>query len=139
MGATVITILSSVLGAFFILAGLFIALGSAALGGLVGAAGAQNPGAAGIGGMFAGLGIVFAIVIFVIAGLYIASAYGVWKARGWAWMLTVVVSIIFLVFGVLGLAGDINLFSIFFVAAPVVTLYFLFQRDVKRYLGRAAA
>jgi uncharacterized membrane protein (DUF2068 family) len=106
------------------------------LGGLAGQSGGTD--AAAVGGILGGLGIVFGIIVGAIAALYIALAYGTWKARPWAWMLGVVVSIIALVFAVLGLGSGINLSSIISVALPAIVLYFLFQPDVKRYLGRPA-
>ena len=101
MGATVITVIEGILGVLFVLGGLLVMLGMGILGGAVGAAG----GDAGVGGFFAGLGIVLGIIVIVIGALYLLIAYGVWKARGWSWMLAMVVSIIVLVFALLGLGG----------------------------------
>jgi hypothetical protein len=116
---------------------LFALLGTAVLGGAAGSVDEQA-GVPGLGGMFAGLGIVITIIFVLLAVLYFAVAFGVWKGRRWAWMLGVVVSIIFLVLSLLGLAGNVNVVSILLVAAPIVTLYFLWQADVKRWLGRPA-
>lgn len=135
MGATVITIIESILGVLLLLAAIAaIGLGSLA-GGLVGSSGAEGGAAA--AGILAGLGIFFGIIALALAILYFAIAYGVWKARPWAWMLGVVVSIIGLVFGVLGLSGGVTLSSLISLALPIVVLYFFWQPDVKRYLGRA--
>ncbi len=136
MGATVVTVISAIEGVLLILAALVVVLGASMLGGLAGSQ-AGVDGAA-VGGMFAGLGLVFGIIVGAIAALYIAIAYGVWKGRSWAWMLGVVVSIIALVFAVLGLSGGISLSSLISLALPAIVLYFLFQPDVKRYLGRPA-
>jgi hypothetical protein len=136
MGATVITIIEAILGVFLLLAAIAaIGLGSLA-GGLVGSSGVEGGAAA--AGILAGLGIFFGIIALALAILYFAIAYGVWKARSWAWMLGVVVSIIGLVFGVLGLSGGITLGNLVSLALPIVVLYFFWQPDVKRYLGRPA-
>jgi hypothetical protein len=49
----------------------------------------------------------------------------------------VVVWIITLIFGILGITGGINAFNLVLqVVFPIVALYFLWQPDVKRALGR---
>jgi hypothetical protein len=135
-GATVIVIIETILG-------IFALIGALALIGLLGIGGAilgssDVEGGAAVGGILAGLGLVFGLIIGVIGALYLAIAYGVWKARGWAWMLGMVVSIIGIVFGVLGLSGGVNLFNLVSLALPIVVVYYLWQPDVKRYLGRPA-
>lgn len=136
VGATVITIIETILGVFLLL-GALAAIGLAGIGGaLLGSSNVEGGAAA--GGLLAGFGFIAGIILGVLGVLYLAIAYGVWKARGWSWMLGMVVSIIAIVFGVLGLAGDINLFSIISLALPIVVVYFLWQPDVKRYLGRPA-
>ena len=49
-----------------------------------------------------------------------------------------IVWIVTLVFGVLGLSGGINIFNLVLqIAFPIVAIYFLWQPDVKRALGRS--
>ena len=91
-----------------------------------------------VGGILAGLGFFFGIIAVLLAVLYFAIAYGVWKGRGWAWTVGVVVSIIGLVFGVLGLTGGITVSTIISLALPIVVLYYFMQPEVKRWLGRPA-
>lgn len=135
-GATVISIIAGIEGVLIVLAGLLAIVGMSLIGGLVGNSGAENAGAA--GGLLAGLGIVVAIILFVIGVLYLMIAFGMWNARRWSWMLGAVVYIIALVFGVLGLTGGFNASNLIIgVVLPAVVLYFLWQPDVKRYLGRA--
>jgi hypothetical protein len=136
-GATVISIIEGILGALGLVAALLLIVGMGVVGGLVGSQ-ADVDNAAGLGALFAGLGIVFGIIVLLIAILYIAIAYGVWKGRRWAWTLGVVVSVISIVFGVLGLAGNVSLFSLIQLALPIVVIYYLWQPDVKRWLGRPA-
>jgi hypothetical protein len=135
-GATIVSVIEGVLGVLALLGALaFIGLGGI-MGGLAGASGVEGGAAA--GGLLAGLGMVTGIIFGLIGVLYLAIAYGVWKGRGWSWMLGVVVSIIAIVFGVLGLSGGITVFSLISLALPIVVVYFLWQPDVKRWLGRAA-
>jgi len=136
MGATVISVIEAILGVL----GLLLALAAIGLGGLaggiIGSSGVEGGAAA--AGILAGLGFVFGLIALLIALLYLAIAYGVWKGRSWAWMLGVVVSVVGLVFAVLGLTSGISVSSIISVALPVVVLYYFMQPDVKRWLGRPA-
>jgi hypothetical protein len=133
-GATVIAVIEGIIGVLALLAGLLFMVGMSVVGGI---AGSQTD-TQGLGGVFAGVGIVFGVIIILIALLYLAIAYGVCKGRGWSWMLGMVVSIIAIVFGVLGLTGGISVGSIISLALPIVVVYFLWQPEVKRWLGRPA-
>lgn len=135
-GATVIAVIDGILGVLAILGGVLVMAGGALLGGIAGSSGANGGAAA--GGILAGAGFIFGIIVILVGVLYLAVAYGVWKARGWAWMLGMVVSIIFLVLGVLGLSGGISVYNIIEVVLPAVVIYFLWTPEVKRYLGRPA-
>jgi hypothetical protein len=132
MGATVISIIEGIIGVLALLAGLLFMIGMSVVGGLAN----SNANAQGLGGVFAGVGIVFGVIIILIGVLYLAIAYGVWKGRSWSWMLGMIVSIIAIVFGVLGLSGGVSLTSIISLALPIVVVYFLWQPEVKRWLGR---
>jgi hypothetical protein len=134
-GATVITIIAGIEGVLILLAGLLVILGASVIGGLVGSSGTANAGAA--GGFVTGLGTVFAIILFVLGALYLMIAFGVWNARRWSWVLAAVIYILALILGVLGLAGNASVYNVLIgVGLPVVVLFFLWQGDVKRYLGR---
>jgi hypothetical protein len=133
-GATVVAIIEAILAAFLFLGALaLIGIGGLA-GGVIGSS--NDPNAPGVGALVAGFGFVFGIILLVIGLLYAAISYGVWKGRPWSWMLGVVVSIIAIVFGVLGLSGGISLSSIISLALPIAVVYFLMQPEVKRWLGR---
>lgn len=135
-GATVISVIDGILAAFLFLGALAaIGLGTMA-GGLVGSSGGTD--AAGVGAVLAGFGFIAGIIFLLVGLLYLAIAYGVWKGRSWAWMLGLVVSIIAIVFGVLGLSSGVNVGSIISLALPIIVVYFLWQPEVKRWLGRPA-
>ena len=133
-GATVISVIDGIIGVLALLAGLLFMVGMSVVGGLAN----NSTDTQGLGGVFAGVGIVFGVIIILIGVLYLAIAYGVWKGCGWSWMLGMVVSIIAIVFGVLGLSGGVSLGSLISLALPVVVVYFLWQPEVKRWLGRPA-
>jgi len=133
-GLTIAAILAAVYGGLLVLVSLFLILGMSIIGG---AAGAAN-GSGALGGAIAGIGFVAAIFVLLIAAAYIATAVGNWRGRRWSWTLGMIVWIVTLVFGVLGLSGGINIFNLVLqIAFPIVAIYFLWQPDVKRALGRS--
>jgi hypothetical protein len=133
-GLTIAAILAGIYGGLLILVSLFLILGMSILGG---AAGAAN-GSGALGGAIAGIGFVAAIFVILIALAYIATAVGNWRGRRWSWTLGMVVWIVTLVFGVLGLSGGVNIFNLVLqIVFPIVAIYFLWQPDVKRALGRS--
>ena len=136
-GATVVAVIEGIIGVLALLAGLLFMVGMSVVGGLAGTQ-VDTPNAQGLGAVFAGVGIVFGVIIILIGLLYLAIAYGAWKGRSWAWMLGMIVSIIAIVFGVLGLSGGVNVGSIISLALPIIVVYFLWQPEVKRWLGRPA-
>ena len=135
-GATIVAVIEGILGVLGILAALALIGFSGLAGGMIGSSG--DPDAAGVGAVVAGFGIVAGLIAGLIGILYFAIAYGVWKGRTWAWMLGIVVSIIAIVFAVLGLTGGVSLSSILSLALPIIVVYFLWQPEVKRWLGRPA-
>jgi hypothetical protein len=56
------------------------------------------------GGVFAGVGIVFALIIGLFAVLFILVGWGIWKGRGWGRIGGIVIGIL----GVLGALGQLT-------------------------------
>lgn len=84
-----------------------------------------------LGGFFAiigGIMIVLGIAFFVVA-------WGLFKGKGWAWGVTVILSIITLVVSVLTIISG-NLGSIFTIIISGVILYYLYRKSVKMYFGK---
>jgi hypothetical protein len=69
-----------------------------------------------------------------IAALFIA--YGLFKARGWAWTAAVVLSIIVIIMSVVSIVTG-NIGSIISLAINGVILYYLYRPHVKAYFGKA--
>ena len=74
--------------------------------------------------------------IFVIIGLsYFVVAYGLWNGRSWAWILTVLISALGIVVGlvsiIIGTGG-----SILYIIVNAIIIYYLFKPDVKAYFGK---
>lgn len=94
----------------------------------------------GIGALVAGIALV-AIIPFlgaalIIIGLaYFVVAYGLWKGLQWAWIITLVVTIIALISEI----GSIivgNVGAVIPVIINAIIIYYLFRPNVKAYFGR---
>ncbi len=117
LGITILAILAAVGGVFLLLAGL----GAMAF--------------AGLGGLFAILGIV-AILVGVV---YLAFAYGAWTLKPWGWTLGVGASIASIVLTILQLTQGTQeiVGAIISIAISAAILYYLYQPDVKAAFGRS--
>lgn len=81
-------------------------------------------------------------VVMVVAGIAIALgiasfvlSWGLLKGKGWAWIVTVILAIISIVFSVIGLASG-GIPNIISLVINGVILYYMYRPDVKSYFGR---
>ena len=81
-------------------------------------------------------------VVWITAGIGIAIgiaclllAWGLYKAKGWAWTITVILAIISIIFSILGVGsgGFVNIINI--VISGII-LYYLYRPAVKSFFGR---
>jgi hypothetical protein len=81
-------------------------------------------GAVAVGGILIAIGIVSFIV-----------AYGLLKGMGWAWILTVVLSIISIALNAISIVSG-NIGGIVSIIFSAVILYYLYRPHVKAYFGK---
>jgi hypothetical protein len=81
-------------------------------------------------------------VVWITAGIGIAIgsacfllAWGLFKAKGWAWTITLILAIISIIFSILGVGsgGFVNIINI--VISGII-LYYLYRPAVKSFFGR---
>jgi hypothetical protein len=71
--------------------------------------------------------------IFAILGLLlVASGYGLWKVRPWAWLLGLWAGVVYFALGVLSLPNPLFIL----VGIGSLLFYYLNRTDLKRYLGK---
>lgn len=75
------------------------------------------------------------LLILGIASLVVA--YGLFKAKKWAWSISVVLSIISIAMGIVSIVTG-NFGSIASIAISGVILYYLYRPHVKAYFGKVA-
>jgi hypothetical protein len=76
----------------------------------------------------AGIAIALGIASFVLS-------WGLLKGKGWAWIITVILAIISLVFSIIGLASG-SIPNIISIIINGVILYYMYRPEVKSYFGR---
>jgi len=72
--------------------------------------------------------IVLGIASFVVA-------WGLLKGKGWAWIVTIIITIISLVFNALSIVSG-NIGAIVGIIIDGVIIYYLYRPNVKSYFGR---
>jgi hypothetical protein len=131
-GVTVIGVLQILSGLGSLGFGFILAVTYALLGSLM-ASGAEGVTfSAGFGGFLAVAGAIIGGILMVIGIASLVIAYGVFKGRGWAWMLCIIFAVISMVFGIL--TFPVGLITILFNA---LIIYYLTRRNVKEYFGKA--
>jgi hypothetical protein len=68
-----------------------------------------------------------------VAGLVVA--WGLLIAKGWAWIITVIISIISIITSIVGIASG-GFYHIITLIIYAVILYYLYKPEVKAYFGR---
>ena len=82
-------------------------------------------------GLSAGIGA--ALIVLGIA--YFVMAYGLWKGKGWAWTITLILSFIGIALGIASIAVG-NIGAIFHIIINAIVVYYLYRPHVKAFFGR---
>jgi hypothetical protein len=85
--------------------------------------------------LLGGAAIAIGGVIIVIGIASFVVAYGLLKGKGWAWTLTVVLSVISIVLNAISIATG-NAGGIISIIISAVILYYVYRPHVKAYFGR---
>jgi hypothetical protein len=94
----------------------------------------------GIGSLVGGITLVVIIPVLgaalIIIGLaYFGVAYGLWQGLKWAWIITLIVTVIAFISGV----GSIivgNVGAVIPVIINAIIIYYLYRPNVKAYFGK---
>ncbi|MDN5847344.1 MAG: hypothetical protein L0H53_13845 [Candidatus Nitrosocosmicus sp.] len=94
----------------------------------------------GIGSLVGGI-VLVAIIPFlgaalIIIGLaYFGVAYGLWQGLKWAWIITLIVTVVAFISG-LGSIIVGNVGAVIPVIINAIIIYYLFRPNVKAYFGK---
>ena len=75
-----------------------------------------------------GIGIIF-------LALGVVMAYGLWNGKRWAWTITLILSGIGIILGVISIAAG-NIGSIVSIIIQAVVIYYLYRPSVKVFFGK---
>jgi hypothetical protein len=85
-----------------------------------------------------GAGIAIGVILLAMAIVSFVVAYGLLKGLGWAWTVTVILSIISIVLNALSIAAG-NISSIISIIISGIILYYLYRPHVKAYFGKGVS
>lgn len=85
-----------------------------------------------IGGGFLAIGGI----LIAIGAFSFVVAYGLLKGKSWAWILTVVLSIISIVVAVISIVTAGSIPNIISIIISGIILYYLYRPHVKAYFGK---
>ena len=86
-----------------------------------------------------GLGIAFGAVLVALAVVSFVVAYGLLKGRGWAWTVTLILSIISIVWNAITIVTALNFGGIISIIISAVIIYYLYRPHVKAYFGKGVS
>ena len=75
------------------------------------------------------------IFIFILGIATLAIAWGLLKGKRWAWIITVIISIISILLSVVGIAMG-GYYQVISLILYGIILYYLYKTDVKTYFGK---
>jgi hypothetical protein len=88
--------------------------------------------------LFGAFGTAIGAVLVAIAIVSFVVAYGLLKGRGWAWTVTVILSIISIVWNAITIATA-NYGGIVSIIISGIILYYLYRPHVKAYFGKGVS
>src|SRR6478672_6612821 len=128
-GVTILAILNFIGAALCLLGGIGMILG----GGFIATMLSQGQGASGAG-ILAGLGAAAGVVIIICGGVGALIGFGLWKLKGWARIVSIVlygISAALQLLGLLGSLAHFNAFaviwSVFWVAVDAFIIWYLLK------------
>ncbi len=74
-------------------------------------------------------------IAIAIGAVWLVIAWGLFTAKGWAWIVTVILAIISAIFSVIGMFGGAVWYVIVLII-DIVILYYMYRPNVKSYFGR---
>ena len=135
VGVTILAILNFISAAFCVLGGIVMILGGGFIATMLSQ---QGQGSAGAAGILAGLGAAAGIFIIIMGGVSALVGFGLWKLKGWARIVSIVLfamSAAAQLLGILGTLAHFNvialIWSAFWLAVDAFVIWYLLKPEVK--------
>lgn len=123
LGVTIVAILMIVNGIILMAGGAF----GVSTAGILGAE---------VGGLLVGGIMAISSVVIALGIASLVIAWGLITGKGWAWVVTVILSIISIIMSIISIVAG-NFGSIISLIINGVILYYMYRPDVKSYFGRS--
>ena len=137
LGVSIIAILNVISGIIMLIGGV----GLAAVGSALPTMTTVNPNAGGqmalVGLLGGGAAAAVGAVLIVLGIVSFIVAWGLFKGKGWAWTVTIILSGISVIMGIVSLVGG-NFGAIVNIIIAGVVIYYLYRPHVKAYFGKSA-
>jgi uncharacterized membrane protein (DUF2068 family) len=94
---------------------------------------------AGVISLVGGLILLIVLVGFIFLALgiaYLVMAYGLWKGKGWAWSISLILAGIGIIMGIVYIIQDNLAGGIVSIIINGVIIYYLFRPNVKAFFGK---
>jgi hypothetical protein len=128
LGVTIIAILTIIGGIAFLASGI----GAVTVAPFLSSAGINNNSM-----LTPVISAITGVALLILGMAYFVMAYGLLKAKGWAWTITVLLSCIGIALGFVSVAtGHIG--SIFSIVINGIILYYIYRPNVKSFFGKTA-
>ncbi len=89
--------------------------------------------------LLGGIGIAIGGVLLALAIVSFVVAYGLLKGRGWAWTVTLILSIISIVWNAITIVTALNFGGIISIIISAIIIYYLYRPHVKAYFGKGVS
>jgi hypothetical protein len=93
----------------------------------------------GLQSLLGGVGIAFGAVLVALAIVSFIVAYGLLKGKGWAWTVTLILSIISIVWNAITIATAANFGGIISIIISAIIIYYLYRPHVKAFFGKGVS
>ena len=75
------------------------------------------------------------IILLALGIAYLVMAYGLWKGKGWAWTITLILSAIGIIVAIVSVAAG-NVSAIISIIIQGIVIYYLYRPNVKAFFGK---
>lgn len=135
IGVTVLAILAAIGGILGLIGAIFLGILSTEMAEFIESLIAEYGAAAipGVGEFIGALVLAIAVVLAIVGVFALIDAYGLWIGAGWAWWLTIILSILGIIAGITSLPG-----GIIGIVIDILIIYYFTRPHVKKFFGMAA-
>jgi uncharacterized membrane protein (DUF2068 family) len=84
------------------------------------------------------IGFLVSIILIPLGIAFLVMAYGLWKGKGWAWTITLVLSFIGIALGLASIVTG-KIVELLPVIINAIIIYYLYRPDVKVFFGKRAS